>query len=85
MATTMSQLIEARRAVAQPFGTAHFRAADIGEALAALAFKGNASLRVLGVELLPQDTAPLDPVGADLGGQRFLRTSTLTPVPHICG
>jgi hypothetical protein len=75
----------ARRVVAQPFGTAHFTAADIGDALAALAFKDNAPLSVLGVELLPQDAPLQDPVGADLGGQRFLRTSALTPVPHICG
>ena len=36
------------------------------------------------IELLPQDIPPADPLGADLGGQRILRTSALTPVPAIC-
>jgi hypothetical protein len=40
--------------------------------------------RVMAVELLPQDIEPQDPLGADLGGKRILRTSPLTAVPAIC-
>jgi hypothetical protein len=53
-------------------------------ALAALGFARTTPLSVLAVELLPQDAAPTDPLGADLGGQHILRTSALTPVPVIC-
>ena len=52
--------------------------------LEALGFHDNAPLSVLAVELLPQDMIPADPLGANLGGQRILRTSPLTPVPPMC-
>ena len=34
--------------------------------------------RMMAVELLPQDIEPQDPLGADLGGKRILRTLPLT-------
>ena len=39
---------------------------------------------VLAVELLPNGAPIADPLGADLGTQRVLRTSPLTGVPAIC-
>jgi hypothetical protein len=49
-----------------------------------LGFARTAPLSVLALELLPQDVPPADPLGAQLGGQRILRNSALTPVPVIC-
>jgi len=66
------------------YGEASFGTAEIELALRSLGFVRTAPLSVLAVELLPQDIPPTDPLGADLGGQRILRSSTLTPVPAIC-
>jgi hypothetical protein len=66
------------------FGEAFFNAKDVTDMLDALGFPKNASLSVLAVELLPQKRIPEDPMSADLGGQRILRTSPLTVVPTIC-
>jgi hypothetical protein len=53
--------------------------------LAALALPDDSPLSVLAVEMLPQysDLAN-NPVDADLGKVRILRTSPLVPVPPIC-
>jgi hypothetical protein len=74
-----------RAVPAVKFGTAMFAAADVAAALAALGFNSSASLSVLATELLPQVNPVADPLGANLAEQRILRTSVLTPVPHICG
>jgi hypothetical protein len=66
------------------YGDASFSDAEVRISLEALAFRQDESLSVLAVELLPQDVAPAHPLGADLGTQRILRTSALTPVPPIC-
>ena len=66
------------------YGEASFGRFEVELALEALGFALTAPLSVLAVELLPQDLTPPDPLGADLGGQRILRTSALTPVPAIC-
>jgi hypothetical protein len=66
------------------YGEALFAAADISSALSQLGFIAQAPLSVLAVEMLPQDVVPQDPLGANLCGQRILRTSALTPVPSIC-
>ena len=41
-------------------------------------------LSVLAVELLPSNGDFDDPLGTDLGSQRILRASPLTPVPMVC-
>ena len=66
------------------YGSATFGDAEIQLALEALGFHGDASLSVLGVELLPNGVRGSDPLGAELGTQRVLRTSPLTPVPAVC-
>jgi len=66
------------------YGTATFSDAEIRAALRALTFRNDASISVLAIELLPETEERPDPVGADLGSQRILRTSPLTPVPAIC-
>lgn len=66
-------------------GVAHFSQDEILRSLRMLGLPADASLSVLAVEALPEpNTGFADPVGADLGEVRFLRTSTLTPVPAIC-
>jgi hypothetical protein len=66
------------------FGEAFFPATGVQVLLQAMAFEQSAPLSVMAVELLPQDIEPQEPLGADLGGQRILRTSPLTAVPVIC-
>jgi hypothetical protein len=66
------------------YGDASFADAEVQLSLRALGFAETAPLSVLAIELLPQDLPLSDPLGADLGGQRILRTSALTPVPVIC-
>jgi hypothetical protein len=66
------------------YGEASFSTAQVEFGLRALSFARTAPLSVLAVELLPQEVPPPDPLGADLGGQRILRISALTPVPAIC-
>lgn len=77
------QTVEKARA-SNAYGEASFATAEIELALRALGFARTAPLSVLAVELLPQDVPPADPLGAQLGGQRILRNSALTPVPVIC-
>ena len=66
---------------------------DILFKLGALGLPLDSALSVVAVEVLPepQATSPAatvdefdDPLGADLGQVRILRTSPLTPVPEIC-
>jgi hypothetical protein len=66
------------------FGEAFFPATGVQVLLQAMAFEQSAPLSVMAVELFPQDIEPQDPLGADLGSQRILRTSPLTAVPVIC-
>jgi hypothetical protein len=67
------------------FGQAFFGETEIQTILSELALPLNSSLSVLAVELLPGGTnAPEDPLGTNLGQERILRTSPLTPVPATC-
>jgi hypothetical protein len=66
------------------YGDASFGTFEVEPSLQSLGFARTAPLSVLAVELLPQDIPPPDPIGADLGGQRILRSSALIPVPAIC-
>jgi hypothetical protein len=52
--------------------------------LDALTLEPHTPLSALAVETLPGDAPLPDPLGADLGHQRILRTSPLVPVPEIC-
>jgi hypothetical protein len=88
VARTPRQLQERRR-LAQPtrdvMGTATFTMKEIEATLKGLALPPDSPLSVLAVELLPGGTDRLeDPLGAQLGGQRILRASPLTPVPAAC-
>jgi hypothetical protein len=65
-------------------GVAPFPQTLVEALLRGLALPVDSPLSVLAVELLPTNAAIGDPVGADLGNQRILRTSPLVPVPVIC-
>jgi hypothetical protein len=68
-----------------PYGSTGWLQDDIGRRLRALGLPLDTPLSVLAVELLPEAGAVYpDPLGADLGEVRILRTSPLTPVPVIC-
>jgi hypothetical protein len=58
--------------------------AEIDLALNALALPRDSGLSVLAVELLPESIRMDDPLGANLGHVRLLRSSPLVAVPPIC-
>lgn len=66
------------------FGEARWSQGEIRAALEALCLRADAPLSVLAVELLPEERRPPDPLGAQLGQVRILRTSALVPVGAIC-
>ena len=57
---------------------------EIEKALEALGLEADSPLSVLAVECLPEADRLPDPLGANLGNVRILRSSPLTPVPTIC-
>jgi hypothetical protein len=65
-------------------GSVFFADDEIRSALRALTLSRNAPLSCVGVELLPNGDPLPDPLGADVGHQRILRTSPLVAVPTIC-
>jgi hypothetical protein len=65
-------------------GRAEWSSAEITASLELLTLGPDAPLSCLVVETLPGESPFADPVGRDLGYERFLRTSPLTSVPLIC-
>jgi hypothetical protein len=72
------------RHAAAPRGDARWSEAEIEAALTALGLPRSSPLSVLAVELLPEVNRAADPLGAQLGSTRILRTSRLVPVPPVC-
>jgi hypothetical protein len=84
----------------EPRGTVSFAAPQIGNVLSLLGLPASSPLSLLCVEVLPGplrferfdarpapadiSIEPEDPLGAQLGRRRILRTSPLTAVPAIC-
>ncbi|WP_207483545.1 hypothetical protein [Arenibaculum pallidiluteum] len=69
----------------EPHGVGRWDREAVEAWLDILGLPRNAPLSVLALELLPEPGSPFaDPLGADLGQVRVLRTSPLTPVPPIC-
>jgi hypothetical protein len=67
------------------YGHAVWDQSDIAARLSVLGLPAESGLSVLAVELLPESSMIFrDPLGADLGEVRILRTSPLTPVPTVC-
>jgi len=64
--------------------TAAWTTAQIEAALAELTLGPDTPLSCLAVETLPGNRPWPDPLGAQLGYERFLRTSTLVQVPGLC-
>ena len=65
-------------------GTTAWSSAEILAELDALTLGPDAPLSCLVVETLPGEQPYADPLGAQLGYERFLRTSPLARVPQIC-
>lgn len=65
--------------------TRHGPTNEITLLLASLTLDADTPLSCLAVETLPGGSAFPDPLGADLGQERLLRSSPLVPVPPICG
>jgi hypothetical protein len=57
---------------------------EIAALLQAVGMDEESPLSVLAVEVLPNEQASSDPLGADLGSERNLRTSVLVAAPGIC-
>ncbi len=72
------------REMLETVATAIWRQQEIDPLLKALALPRGAPLSVLAVELAPELDRIPDPLGADLGRVRILRTSPLVPVPEVC-
>lgn len=64
--------------------TATWSSTEINETLNLLTLGPDTPLSCLTVETLPGDEPAMDPLGAGLGYERFLRTSPLTAVPGLC-
>jgi hypothetical protein len=65
-------------------GAGSFKVSDYQPMLLGLGFDADAPLSALAVEMMPQNEVLADPLGANLGGQRILRSSGLVAVPVIC-
>jgi hypothetical protein len=65
-------------------GRTDWSSAEITASLDLLTLGPDAPLSCLVVETLPGESPYPDPIGSDLGYERFLRTSPLTAVPAIC-
>lgn len=65
-------------------GTTAWSSAEVVAELNALTLGPDAPLSCLVVETLPGEQPYADPLGAQLGYERFLRTSPLASVPAIC-
>ncbi|MDQ1833332.1 hypothetical protein [Massilia scottii] len=74
--------VGAARAAAD--GMADWSSAEISAGLSLLTLGPDAPLSCLVVETLPGEVPYPDPLAAQLGYERFLRTSPLTEVPDIC-
>ncbi|MGH8921809.1 MAG: hypothetical protein ACRDZY_01545, partial [Acidimicrobiales bacterium] len=57
---------------------------EIAALLDAVGMDEDSPLSVLAVEMLPNEQPSQDPLGADLGAERILRTSVLVAAPEIC-
>jgi hypothetical protein len=66
------------------FGTATWSDDVIKRMLAELTLGNENPLSCLAVETLPADDPQRDPLHADLGFERILRTSPLVPCPSVC-
>jgi hypothetical protein len=66
------------------YGDATWSASEVKLALASLTLDPDTSLSCLAVETLPGGVRLPDPLGAQLGQERLLRTSPLVPAPAIC-
>jgi hypothetical protein len=66
------------------FGTATWSNDEVAFILETLTLGSDTPLSCLAVETLPGGASLPDPLGADLGYQRLLRTSPLVPIPVVC-
>jgi hypothetical protein len=65
-------------------GNAAWQQFEIAMLLQAVGLGADSPLSVLAVEVLPNEVPAADPMGADLGTERILRTSPLVQVPTVC-
>ena len=66
------------------YGDASWSTEEVQRMLAGLTLGTDTPLSCLAVETLPGGLKIDDPLGADLGQERLLRTSPLVPVPPMC-
>jgi hypothetical protein len=66
------------------YGETQWAQREISAFLDQRCLPNTAPLSVLAVELLVEETPPVDPLGSELGRARILRASPLVPVPAVC-
>jgi hypothetical protein len=76
--------IEGQSVIDAFYADATWSAAEIRFMLAGLTLPADTPLSCLAVETLPGGASIPDPMGANLGNERVLRTSPLVAVPAIC-
>jgi hypothetical protein len=76
--------LDDRQALDASFGSANWSNDEVSWLLYALTLEASHALSCLAIETLPGSVPHPDPLGADLGRERMLRTSPLMPVPAIC-
>ena len=67
------------------YGKASWSNDEVAYILEMLTLRQDTPLSCLAVETLPGGAPVPDPLGTNLGYQRLLRTSSLVPIPSICG
>ena len=77
--------IEGQSVIDAFYADATWSATEIRFMLAGLTLPTDTPLSCLAVETLPGGASIPDPMGANLGNERVLRTSPLVAVPAICG
>jgi hypothetical protein len=75
---------QATRGGAELAGDVSWSQFEIAELLQAVGLAADSPLSVLAVEILPNEQESADPLGADLGSERILRTSPLIALPDVC-
>jgi hypothetical protein len=76
--------LDDRRSPDALYADASWSAGEINLMLDGLTLGKDAPLSCLAVETLPGGTSVVDPLGANLGQERLLRTSPLVSVPPMC-
>src|SRR5690606_22003115 len=84
LATRQLRHLESDHQMKQYKGYCEWTNKEIAQSSYALRLSNSCKLSCLAIELLPNNFRDADPLGADLGYTRIVRSSQLEPVSDIC-